>query len=404
MYYIKQVPLASVRRAVVYENTKKLPLSRIVEEQQPDIAITGVFYSKKWKPVCPVKADGTVLYADTQYNYWALAWDEGADAAPELILPGGVSDKANYAANCTLITCGKPHETLYYNSDVGGRRGRAAMGLTEEGEWLFFASADGSSAACTPEMLRDAMSQEGCYFALMLDGGRKVNYYDRAANVLLEGKDPSQNLILLWLDENKEEEPVGDVKTYSVRADGDVCLSSSFRVREFACKDGSDTVLVSDRLAALLQQIRDHFGRPVVISSGYRTAAHNTKVGGASRSQHLYGTAADIVVAGVEPLAVAQYAEYLQPDCGGIGLYQTFTHVDVREKRSRWDSRGGREKTVDGWPGYSEKSEADLALEWAEKSGIMHADAFGDMLPDEPVTRCQLAVVLYRQAKSEGEI
>lgn len=402
--YMKRVPLSSVRRAAVYENTKKLSLPQIVEEQQPDVVLTGVFYSKKWRPVCPVKADGTILYADTQYNYWALAWDEGADAAPELILPGGVSDKANYAANCTLITCGRSHETLYYNSDVGGRRGRAAMGLTEAGEWLFFASADGSEDACTPEELRDRLAAEGCYFALMLDGGRKVNYYDREAGALLEGKEPSQNLILLWLDENKEEEPVGDVKTYSVKKDGDMYVSSNFRVREFACRDGSDTVLVSDKLTALLQQIRDHFGGPVSISSGYRTAAHNAKVGGASQSQHLYGAAADIVVAGAEPLAVAQYVEFLQPDSGGIGLYQSFTHVDVRENRSRWDSRGGNAKTVDGWPGYSEKSEDELALEWVKETGIMQGDVSGSVQSDEPVTRKELAVVLYRQAKQEGKI
>ena len=396
MACVKRVPLPSVRRAAVYRNEKKLPLSKIVEEQQPDVAITGVFYNQKWKPVCPVKADGEVLYADTQYNYWALAWNEGADAAPELILPGGVSDKENYLANCVLVTCGSPHETLYYNEDVGGRRGRTAMGLTEAGEWLFFASADGSEDACTPEALRDRLAEEGCYFAIMLDGGRKVNFYDRKTGTMLEGKDPSQTLLLLWLNEPcaGEEEDAGDVKTYSLRADGDTCLSKNFCVWEFACADKSDTVLISDKLVALLQQIREHFGRPVVISSAYRTAEHNAKVGGVSRSQHLYGTAADIVVMGAEPLEVAQYAEFLQPDCGGIGVYKSFTHVDVRETRSRWDSRGGKEKTVTGWPGYSEETETERALSWAKAGGILPQD----LAAESAVTCGQLAAALYRWA------
>ncbi len=56
-------------------------------------------------------------------------------------------------------------------------------------------------------------------------------------------------------------------------------LSPSFRVREFACK-GSDAVLIDDELVVLLQCIREHFGKPVHITSGYRTAEHNAAVGG----------------------------------------------------------------------------------------------------------------------------
>lgn len=399
MVHLTKTPLALIRRAVVYENTKKLPLSKIVEEQQPDIAFTGVFYNSKWKPVCPVKADGEVLYADTQYNYWALAWDEGSDAAPELILPGGASMKKNYAANCVLVTGGQPHKTLYYNADVGGVRGRVATGLTAAGEWLVCASADGSSGAMTPEVLGAFMADQGCTFAMMLDGGRKVNYYNRAEDVLVEGKDPSQNLILLWLDQG-EETAMGDIKTYSVKTDGAKKLSANFRVREFACNDGSDTVLISDKLVELLQATRDHFGKAVAITSGYRTAGYNAKVGGASKSQHVRGTAADIILSGdVDPLEVAQFAEFLMPDHGGIGVYQTFTHIDVRAARSRWDSRSGTETAVAGFPGYAEATEADLAVAWVQARGIMMGDASGALMLDQPVTRRQFAVMLYRFAQ-----
>ena len=44
-------------------------------------------------------------------------------------------------------------------------------------------------------------------------------------------------------------------------------LSPSFKVREFACK-GSDVVLLDDELVVLLQCIREHFGKPVHITSG----------------------------------------------------------------------------------------------------------------------------------------
>ena len=145
---------------------------------------------------------------------------------------------------------------------------------------------------------------------------------------------------------------MGTVVTYSRKAHGEQSLSANFRVREFACKDGSDKILVDTDLVVLLQKIRDHFGAAVTINSAYRTPAHNKAVGGATGSQHVKGTAADIVVAGAAPLEVAQYAEYLLPESGGIGVYQSFTHVDVRSIRSRWDNRSGREVVVSGWPGY----------------------------------------------------
>lgn len=123
---------------------------------------------------------------------------------------------------------------------------------------------------------------------------------------------------------------------YSLRKEGEAYLSPDFQAKEFACRDGSDEIVVSLRLVHTLQRIRDHFGKPVTIHSGYRTKAYNAKVGGAAASQHLVGTAADISIKGVAPSAVADYAETLLAGVGGIGRYGTFTHVDVRERKARW--------------------------------------------------------------------
>jgi uncharacterized protein YcbK (DUF882 family) len=138
------------------------------------------------------------------------------------------------------------------------------------------------------------------------------------------------------------------VKVYSKAKNGSTKLSANFKVSEFACKDGTDTVFVSPELVTLLQKIRDHYGASVTINSGYRTEEYNAKptVNGGTYSQHKYGMAADIVVKGQTPLAVAQYAQTLLPSSGGIGLYKSFTHVDVRAGKSRWDSRSGTQKTV----------------------------------------------------------
>ena len=126
------------------------------------------------------------------------------------------------------------------------------------------------------------------------------------------------------------------VHAYSKAKHGTVKLSENFKVREFACKDGSDTIFIADKLPMVCQYIRMRVGKAITINSAYRTPEHNEKEGGEEFSMHLYGAAADIQVKGVAPSEVAAFAETLLPDSGGIGIYPTFTHVDVREVRSRW--------------------------------------------------------------------
>ena len=135
------------------------------------------------------------------------------------------------------------------------------------------------------------------------------------------------------------------IKEYSMSRDSTRQLSPSFRVREFGCK-GSDVVLLDEELVVLLQCIREHFGKPVHITSGYRTAAHNAAVGGSKSSQHLLGRAADFYVEGVDVATVAAYAETLLPSRGGIGRYPKdaahpkrrtgWVHIDTRAGKSRW--------------------------------------------------------------------
>ena len=127
------------------------------------------------------------------------------------------------------------------------------------------------------------------------------------------------------------------VNVYSKAKEGNVKLSKNFTVKEFACSDGTDTVFISLTLVNLLQKIRNHFGKAVIINSAYRTEAHNKSIGGATYSQHKYGLAADIHINGVTPKEIAAYVETLMPSSGGIGIYQSFVHVDVRRVKSRWN-------------------------------------------------------------------
>ncbi len=133
------------------------------------------------------------------------------------------------------------------------------------------------------------------------------------------------------------------IKEFSLKRDGDLKLSEHFIVREFACKDGSDKILIDTDLIVILEELRTYFNAPIYIMSGYRTEEYNKKVSNTKESQHCKGTAADIRVSGISPIAVALYCEYiLLKGKGGIGLYkgQCFTHIDIREKMTRWVQPG----------------------------------------------------------------
>ncbi|WP_424475394.1 D-Ala-D-Ala carboxypeptidase family metallohydrolase [Oceanobacillus kimchii] len=112
----------------------------------------------------------------------------------------------------------------------------------------------------------------------------------------------------------------------------------NFNIHEFYCK-GSNTILsggMDKNLILNLETLRYELGnKPISINSGYRTKSHNKRVGGASKSQHLYGKAADIKVKGVSASKVYNQASKVFAT-SGVGKYNTFTHVDTRSGRVRF--------------------------------------------------------------------
>jgi uncharacterized protein YcbK (DUF882 family) len=114
-------------------------------------------------------------------------------------------------------------------------------------------------------------------------------------------------------------------------------LTPHFRLSEFLRhEDPMPPPWVLDniaRLAQRLQAVRDILGKPMRLHSGYRTEHHNQSVGGAKRSLHLAGMAADVSVSGVAP---AELQRLLKNWSGGMGLYANYTHLDIRPYRARW--------------------------------------------------------------------
>lgn len=121
-------------------------------------------------------------------------------------------------------------------------------------------------------------------------------------------------------------------------------LTTSFKWEEFDCHDGSKVPREYwgnvRLLATNLEALRRKIGRPIVIVSGYRSPGHNKKVGGAKGSQHLTASAADIKVPGIDPVQVKKEIEALIEGRimteGGVGLYPTWVHYDIRGTRARW--------------------------------------------------------------------
>lgn len=321
-------------KARIYINSQKKSLADIQDETGCDVILNGGLYNMiTFKPLCHLKADGKV-YSKDQYKYWGYGWN-GADSKLQMVNSYDALD--NYICCTAMVKDGKA-TSLIYNADQGGVRGRTAIG-TKDGKTVIFCSKDGSAEAMTPEALQKHCLDSGWQDAVMLDSGGSSQC------ITPEGKITStrkvHNVLCFWLKstDGEDEEAVNgaSVKVYSKAKDGAKKVSANFKVKEFACQDGSDPIFISPELVTVLQKIRTHFGRAVTINSAFRTASHNKKVGGAAYSQHLYGMAADIVVKGVSPKIVAIYAESLLPNKGGIGIYSGFTHIDVRKTKSRWN-------------------------------------------------------------------
>lgn len=149
------------------------------------------------------------------------------------------------------------------------------------------------------------------------------------------------------VDENTQK-ALNKIKVLSLKTDGNKSVSNNFKVKEFACKDGSDRlVLDEDFISSKLQKIRTHFGVPVTINSAYRNASYNKKVGGSSNSYHVKGRAFDIVVKGKTPAEVARYAKSI--GIKGVIQYNTFVHIDSRPTKYYARNNNGKVTVVNNF-------------------------------------------------------
>lgn len=128
---------------------------------------------------------------------------------------------------------------------------------------------------------------------------------------------------------------VSETETILICSQMEEWVSKHFRVREFACKDGCEFVLISRVLVEILEGLREKIGEEIYINSGFRTPTHNKKIGGALLSYHQYGMAADIRAKTKTPKELYSILDKMLEGWGGLELHETFVHVDTRDKEWR---------------------------------------------------------------------
>jgi len=115
-----------------------------------------------------------------------------------------------------------------------------------------------------------------------------------------------------------------------------ISKQSHFTDEEFECRCGCGLYIPNKKLREVLEEFRGFVGVPVYITSGTRCEKHNKNVGGSVNSRHLTGEAADIIVWAMPAHDVYEYFDSKFPNTFGIGEYERFVHIDVRDNRARW--------------------------------------------------------------------
>lgn len=330
-------PLSDIEWIHIHFNTKrrkntKAGLQQLLKDTGGDLIVNAAIFLRNGTPCCHLKADG-VVKCKPNYTAWGISWNEASDYCVERVANG----KQNYMECVHAVIGGKKIDPMNYGKDMAYACNRTAVGVKGDC-FAYYCTEDN----LTPEALRDRLLVAGWSDAIMMDGGGSACFMDKAGNGFAgDGRYiPFYLAVKLKQTDNepKGEKPMVEIHAYSLKKDGNKKLSAHFLVKEFACKDGSDTVFVARELPIVCEYIRMRTGKAFTPNSAYRTPEYNKSVGGVADSQHVYGCAVDIPkLSGYTPAKMASIAREIMPEWGGVGVYDWGIHVDVREAKSDWN-------------------------------------------------------------------
>ena len=130
---------------------------------------------------------------------------------------------------------------------------------------------------------------------------------------------------------------VNQILVFSKATEGENFITPNFRVREFACEDGTDSIFIHPFIPLVCQMVRNYFDMPFTPNSAYRTIAHNKNVGGATNSSHTRGRAVDIPAnKGVTPNQLYDFVDKLFGNWGEVGIYSWGIHVGIQDTKKRF--------------------------------------------------------------------
>ena len=157
MKAVAKVRRETISRLAIYINTGKKTLAQIKAETGADYICNGGLFDGRFRAVCHLRADG-YTWAEDEYSYHGYGWDTNDI---RVMLSGKKDTVRNYICCVELIRDGEPIDKPIYNADMGGVRGRTAMGLMPNGDLVLWCSKDGTADAMTPETLRDELAGMG---------------------------------------------------------------------------------------------------------------------------------------------------------------------------------------------------------------------------------------------------
>lgn len=113
-------------------------------------------------------------------------------------------------------------------------------------------------------------------------------------------------------------------------------FSVHFQRKEFSCKCGCGFDNIDVELVRILEKAEDDLNTKLHINSACRCAYWNGKQGGGRMSQHLDAKAADIFSEDIPASGLYDYFNTQYPEHYGLGRYDHFVHIDVRNWKARW--------------------------------------------------------------------
>ncbi len=328
------------RIEILVTNCQKSMADIAAMKPEADLIVNGGPYSAPYEPDGFLKVKGKRLAYSSSYTPMVFGWDKGDDIGYFKTNDLGTLNpeiKQNYIGGFDLVVDNKPLSKINCPEQIKTARPRTAIALTGKGLAIYCTNKN-----VTPEYVAKYLHEAGCWAATLLDGGENSQAMVGSQKVAALGASKVHNWLLIYLKSELKEKiktdddlalGYGVARVYSAALHGKQMISPNFAINEFACKDGSSLIAIHQKLPPILQKIRDNFGRPMTISSAFRSYSHNKAVGGATNSYHMYGMAADFYISGISPKEIGEYARQIMPDYGGIGIYNGFVHIDIGEKR-----------------------------------------------------------------------